>query len=393
MRSISRRDLYALGEPIGASATRAKPGGRVLGGGGGGGPTQITNWPDMTTPVYDAFTQWQSDVNANTEAAANAIADSRTSIQANYNAEVVTPWKNAQLELITKQKNNADNSLILQQAAIIAIKTAIDLVVADKIDKRMRDIASDQMSLANRQMNMGEALHARYIAKFAPLEDSVADFAKTDWETNRFKPQYALQQGRAKLDAARAFGKAAAKISKKFTRYCTGANANMIRQTHTDWARMEVDMTNRAWRDEEARMWARDDVQWGRLQNAISNGQRLPSQAAADIGNGIRTATEANAVRGQAMQGWYGAIARGVGSVYDFAMTQSYVSRNAQYGQIPQIANTMYPTGNSVGSLGTPGMTSDVSVGQITGGQVQETNLGSLDGVISDVPQIAPNLG
>ena len=52
--SMSRRDLYAMGEPFGDSATQRKVGGgRIYGGGGsgGGGPssgtsTQITDVPD-----------------------------------------------------------------------------------------------------------------------------------------------------------------------------------------------------------------------------------------------------------------------------------------------------------------------------------------------------------
>jgi hypothetical protein len=36
-RSYSRRELYALGEPLGDSATYRKAGGLVFGDGGGGG--------------------------------------------------------------------------------------------------------------------------------------------------------------------------------------------------------------------------------------------------------------------------------------------------------------------------------------------------------------------
>ena len=49
--SISRRDLYAMGEPFGDSATQHKVGGgRIYGGGGGGGgnqtSTQVVDLPD-----------------------------------------------------------------------------------------------------------------------------------------------------------------------------------------------------------------------------------------------------------------------------------------------------------------------------------------------------------
>ena len=54
--SYSRRQLYALGEPLGESVTRLKPGGRVYGGGGSGGggdtstQTQTQDLPDWAKP-------------------------------------------------------------------------------------------------------------------------------------------------------------------------------------------------------------------------------------------------------------------------------------------------------------------------------------------------------
>lgn len=347
MRSISRRDLYAMGEPIGESATRTKPGGRVYGGGGGGGP--VTNWPDMTGPMESAVTSGMTNyygvVTADTTAAA--------AIQQN-NATQHRLWQDTRdAKWQTWYASQRQAETLWQQAAMIAVKTAIDLVIADKIDSRMREIAKDTRDLADRQLKMGEELHARYVNKYAPIEDAVADFAKTDWETNRYKPQYQMQQGRAKLDAGRAFGKVQSKLNKKFGRYCTGANANMIRQTTSDWAKMELDMVNRAWRLEESQMWRRDDLQWQRLQNAIANGQRLPSQAAADIGNGVRTAQESNAIRGQAMQGWYGALARGADGLFQFGYGALEQQKAANYAQLPGMARS------APGSLGASGIQYD----------------------------------
>lgn len=55
--NYSRRQLEALGEPLGESATRLKPGGRIYGGGGGGGPSQTTvtqsNIPDWLRPQVE----------------------------------------------------------------------------------------------------------------------------------------------------------------------------------------------------------------------------------------------------------------------------------------------------------------------------------------------------
>lgn len=53
--NYSRRQLEALGEPLGESVTRLKPGGRIYGGGGGGGgqtgtQTQVTELPEWARP-------------------------------------------------------------------------------------------------------------------------------------------------------------------------------------------------------------------------------------------------------------------------------------------------------------------------------------------------------
>ena len=51
--NYSRKQLEALGEPFGESATALKPGGRIYGGGGGGGPstqTQVTELPEWARP-------------------------------------------------------------------------------------------------------------------------------------------------------------------------------------------------------------------------------------------------------------------------------------------------------------------------------------------------------
>ncbi|NQW92531.1 MAG: hypothetical protein HQ446_00580 [Polaromonas sp.] len=56
---ISRQQLYAMGEPLGESATRAKPGGRIYGGGGSGGggsSTTVQSIPDELKPLASAYT-------------------------------------------------------------------------------------------------------------------------------------------------------------------------------------------------------------------------------------------------------------------------------------------------------------------------------------------------
>lgn len=75
-QSYSRRELYALGEPLGDSATYCKAGGLVLGDGGGGGggggqpdkQTQVTDVPDYAKPyVKDMLAKGAAltDINQN----------------------------------------------------------------------------------------------------------------------------------------------------------------------------------------------------------------------------------------------------------------------------------------------------------------------------------------
>lgn len=57
--TISRQQLYALGEAFGESATHRKPGGRVYGGGGSGGggtSTTLQSIPDELKPLASAYT-------------------------------------------------------------------------------------------------------------------------------------------------------------------------------------------------------------------------------------------------------------------------------------------------------------------------------------------------
>jgi hypothetical protein len=72
-RSYSRRELYALGEPLGDSATYRKAGGLVLGDGGGGGGGQAAA-PDKTTQVSE-LPEWARPYAKDTLAKGAALTD------------------------------------------------------------------------------------------------------------------------------------------------------------------------------------------------------------------------------------------------------------------------------------------------------------------------------
>jgi hypothetical protein len=71
-RSYSRRELYALGEPLGDSATYRKAGGLVLGDGGGGGGGSST--PDKTTQTVE-LPEWAQPYAKSTLAKGAALTD------------------------------------------------------------------------------------------------------------------------------------------------------------------------------------------------------------------------------------------------------------------------------------------------------------------------------
>ena len=50
--NYSRRQLYALGEPLGECVTRLKPGGRIYGGGSDSPPADTTTTQTMELPEW-----------------------------------------------------------------------------------------------------------------------------------------------------------------------------------------------------------------------------------------------------------------------------------------------------------------------------------------------------
>jgi hypothetical protein len=79
--SYSRRQLYALGEPIGDSVTRLKLGGRIYGDGGGGGGT-----PSSTTQTAD-LPDWAKDYAKDTLAKGAALTDISQNPYQKYSGE------------------------------------------------------------------------------------------------------------------------------------------------------------------------------------------------------------------------------------------------------------------------------------------------------------------
>jgi hypothetical protein len=92
--SYSRRELYAMGEPLGESVTR-KEGGRIIYGGGGGGPTTSTtntsNIPDWLRPQVETVLGGSMQELFNTNKVASTDAEGKPTT--NYEITGVKPFQ------------------------------------------------------------------------------------------------------------------------------------------------------------------------------------------------------------------------------------------------------------------------------------------------------------
>ena len=226
----------------------------------------------------------------------------------------------------------------------IAIQIAIDNYIASKQRDLVRSIANDQAALANRQLVMAEKEYCRYATVFAPVEDATMAQVATD---PRYVPQYELHMGRARNDAARAFGKAITGLNRKLSRYCAGANANLLREVHTEWARTEVDAVNHAWRYEELQAWRRDDVQFNRRLQMFNVGRSLQASATGDMRAATAAIGGANEALMGGMSGYYGALQASFGRFSGYLMQQSRANSLQSFG-----------TGTAMLAHGLPGLTS-----------------------------------
>ena len=211
----------------------------------------------------------------------------------------------------------------------IAIQIAIDNYIASKQRDLVRSIANDQAGLANRQLVMAEKEYCRYATVFAPVEDATMAQVAAD---PRYVPQYELHMGRARNDAARAFGKAITGLNRKLSRYCAGANANLLREVHTEWARTEVDAVNHAWRYEELQAWRRDDVQFNRRLQMFNVGRSLQASATGDMRAATAAIGGANEALLGGISGYYGALQASFGRFSGYLMQQSRANSLQSFG-------------------------------------------------------------
>jgi hypothetical protein len=205
--------------------------------------------------------------------------------------------------------------------ALEAIQTAIDVVMAYKQYQTQQEIANQQYDIANRQLAIAEALHAHYMNVYVPEIKNVMGDVSKDWNSNRYKPNYPLHMGRARNDAARKYGDAAKKLNKKFSRYSTGANAELLRITNTGFMREEVGLESVAWRREQYQMWQRDEAMFNRLLEMFKVGRQLQADATQDMALAARIFAAAGEMKSKAYGGWYGALTYATHNLTGHAIT------------------------------------------------------------------------
>lgn len=184
--NLSRRQLYAMGEPFGESATREEAGRRIYGGGGGGGSSSTTTpmiAPELQ-PLANLYTQqatqlastpWQSyggqrfaDMNATQNLGVGMIQDralngSQTmkNAEANLNQFIQGGNTNPYLD----QMVNRAQSNVLSNANAAAVRSGSfgNSGIAEQAAKQMGEVASSMygsaygQDQANRMQAIGMA--------------------------------------------------------------------------------------------------------------------------------------------------------------------------------------------------------------------------------------------
>jgi predicted HD phosphohydrolase len=102
--NYSRKQLYALGEPFGESATRLKPGGRVYGGGGGGSST-----PEKTTQIAE-LPEWARGYAKDTLAKGAALTDLDKNPYQQYGGERIAGFQPMQQQSFQRAANMGTSS-------------------------------------------------------------------------------------------------------------------------------------------------------------------------------------------------------------------------------------------------------------------------------------------
>jgi len=166
--SYSRRQLYAMGEPLGDSATYRKvDGGLILGGGGGGGGSQPANTTATNTQTTE-LPEWARGYAKDTLAKGQALTDTSQNPYQAYSGDRIAGFSPMQQQAMQNAQNMTAAPQIGQgtAAATGAALGGLDVAgqanpygfqnqVGGYMNPYMNQILAPQLAEANRQYDIG----------------------------------------------------------------------------------------------------------------------------------------------------------------------------------------------------------------------------------------------
>lgn len=136
------------------------------------------------------------------------------------------------------------------------------------------NIANKQYDIANRYYKMANRKWDRFKNKYMPCERVEINEA---CNTPAYEKQYDTTSTTYIAEVDRAFGQASNRIDSLFETYCICPDPSLAHDIALMQGMAAVDAGNFAYRYEEHRKDAKDDVRWTRRQQALNRGRNLQS--------------------------------------------------------------------------------------------------------------------
>lgn len=154
-------------------------------------------------------------------------------------------------------------------AASIAVAT-INTIAAISMQNKQLELARDYWKMAR-------SLHDYYFNYFIPKEKEIIEEA---FSQTPYVPKYELEGGRAVAAVNRQFKTVLDDTMRCISRYCTGMKRSALMDYALQQANARADAQNFAYRAEEFRKDAKDDIIWARKKEVVQLGRGLGSEAA-----------------------------------------------------------------------------------------------------------------
>lgn len=139
------------------------------------------------------------------------------------------------------------------------------------------DIANKQYNIANGYYKLAQQKWDRFKSIYMPCErKEMAEACSTP----EYDAQYDVTAAQYMGEVTRDFGLARVRIDDMYARYCICPDPSLSQDMALMQSQVSGDSGNFAYRYEEARKQAKDDVRWTRRQQALNRGRELQSNAA-----------------------------------------------------------------------------------------------------------------